>query len=224
MLVASSSYDDSVAASDIQGTDVIAAIEFSTDPSQQEFLKTLRFEEATKYRLVDRGRFYNSKEIAGIAHGIATGDFWNRDDLSGGLARGAGAEILRRLGFFVDDGLLYEIDQLQVDRSHGKPAPYQFVLLLWAVARARAGANRLVPYLDVHDELRELLAPFAIARTAPNPAEPWLALRGTSWWELQLPPEAPSLSRGHDRRSSCAWCRRSDRSDNRRRTGLSVVP
>lgn len=189
-----------MAARDIQRADVEAAIKVRDDPGQQELVRSLRFGPATKYRLVHEGRFYNSKEIAGIAHGIATDVFWNRDDLSGGVDSGQGAEILRRLGFFVDDGLLYEIDRLQVYRGHGKPAPYQFVLLLWAIARARTGRPRLAPFLDVQDELSEILAPFALAQTAPNPAEPWLALRGTGWWELQLPPESPDITDGDVRR------------------------
>lgn len=32
-----------------------------------------------------------------------------------------------------------------------------------------------------------MLAPFAIAKTAPDPAVPWFALRGCSWWQLETP-------------------------------------
>jgi hypothetical protein len=76
-----------MAAKDIKRSDVLEAIEFREDPGNAEFVRSLRFEEATKFRLVHGGRFYESKEIAGIAHGIATGQFWNRDNLSGGMRR-----------------------------------------------------------------------------------------------------------------------------------------
>jgi hypothetical protein len=137
--------------------------------------------------LVHEGRFYDSKAISGIAHGIATGQYWTKDDLSGGVTSGAGAKILRDLDFFVDDGELFELTQLEVDRTHGQPAPYPYVVLLWAVSRARSRSERLTPYQEVRDELRELLAPFAIGKTGPDPAMPWFALRNSSWWELQMP-------------------------------------
>jgi hypothetical protein len=84
--------------------------------------------------------------------------------------------ILENLGFFVDRGTLRSLSTLRVDTSHGKRAPYQYVVLLWAYSRARNGLPRLVPFNDVRDELAGILAPFAIAATAPNPAMPWAAL------------------------------------------------
>jgi hypothetical protein len=188
------SYDDAVAAGDIKRSDVLEAIKFRDDPDNAEFVRSLRFEEATKFRLVHGGRFYESKEIAGIAHGIATGQFWDRDDLSGGMRSGQGAGILRNLGFVIDDGPLFELEHLRVDRTHGKPAPYQYVVLLWAISRARSGSPRMVPFNDARDELAQILAPFAVAQTAPDPAMPWFALRNSSWWELQVPTTPSGLT------------------------------
>jgi hypothetical protein len=80
--------------------------------------------------------------------------FWTSDDLYGGVAPSAAAWALRKLGFFIDDGPIYELTQLRVDRTHGKPAPYQYVVLLWAIQRARSGTSRLVPFHDVSTDVR----------------------------------------------------------------------
>jgi hypothetical protein len=84
--------------------------------------------------------------------------------------------ILENLGFYVDSWTLYLISRLRANTSYGKRAAYQYVVLLWAYARARDGMPRLVPFNDVRDELAGLLAPFALAATAPDPAMPWAAL------------------------------------------------
>jgi len=150
-----------------------------------EFLKRYDFGPSSKFWLVYRGRFYDSKAIAGVAHGIATGDYWTTKRAFGGTGPGGAVTILEDLGFFIDrSGLLRHLNNLQVDRTHGKRAPYQYVVLLWAIARARAHAPRLVPFHDVRGELAGLLAPFAIANSAPDPAMPWAALGNSELWEL----------------------------------------
>ena len=186
--------------SDIDEGDVLGAIELLDDPTQAEFLDSLHFKSATQYRLVHQGRLYDSKAVVGVAHGVATGQFWTSDDLYGGVAPGAAAWALRKLGFFIDDGPIYELTQLRVDRTHGKPAPYQYVVLLWAISRARSGMSRLAPFHDVSSDLAKVLAPFAIAKTAPDPAMPWFALRDTAWWELQIPAGATGLTDADVRR------------------------
>jgi hypothetical protein len=92
---------------------------------------------------------------------------------------GLAATVLEELGFFVDtDGLVFGIEQLPVDETHGRPAAYQFLVLLWAIARARAGEPRMFPFNEVRRELAELLKPFALTKTPPDPVMPWIALRG----------------------------------------------
>ena len=148
-----------------------------------ELLTSLNYHPARTYRLIHRGRFYDSKAVVGIAHGVTSGDYLTSDQLVGGV-NGNAASVLEGRGFFVDYGLLYGIDKLPVDHSHGRPAPYQYVVLLWAISRAIAGNPRLTPFAEARQELARLLAPFAIAKTAPDPAMPWLALRG-ELWELE---------------------------------------
>jgi hypothetical protein len=179
---------------DIRREDVVGAIALLDDPVEgPRLLDELHFGPARDYRLVYEGRFYDSKAVVGIAHGIPEGrEYLPASDFSGGIA--SAVRVLVQLGFYVDNGFLYDITQLRVDRTHGRPAPYQYIVLLWAIARARSGLPRMVPFNDARDELAQILAPFALAQTAPDPAMPWFALRNSSWWVLQVPTTPSGLT------------------------------
>ncbi len=84
------------------------------------------------------------------------------------------------------DELLSQLDTLRVDRQLGTPATYQQAFLLWAIGRAASGQPRLTHFSGVEPELWNLLRPFAVGSTAPDPASPWAALGATSWWESGL--------------------------------------
>jgi hypothetical protein len=184
-LVIGASYDDDVAPTDIDNDDVLAAIAEYDRLGQDEFLKRYEFGKASKRRVVHNGKFYDSKALAGVAHGFATNDFWTAARPFGGTGPGGAVTILESLGFFIDPaGWLFKLKQLNVDRTHGKPAPYQYVILLWAIGRARIHVARVLNFSEARPELRELLAPFAIATTAPDPAMPWAALGNSDWWQL----------------------------------------
>jgi hypothetical protein len=84
----------------------------------------------------------------------------------------------------------------------GKRVPYQYIVLLWAIAEARRGGPRLTHFAESSETLRRLLEPFGRRKSHPDPIMPWFALRNIpTWWELvrpeQLPPEA--LVRQHVR-------------------------
>lgn len=81
--------------------------------------------------------------------------------------------------------LLTSLHQLKVQIYKGRPAPYQYVVLLWAIERAHTGKPRMSRFSEVKDELSRALAPFALAKTPPNPANPWVALGQSPWWELE---------------------------------------
>ena len=185
-----------MALGDIRREDVLGAVALLDDPVEgQRLLDELRFKEAKDYRLVYKGRFYPSKAVVGIAHGIPAG----REYLTPGTPGYTGGlqsvvPVLEGLGFYVDDGLLHSIKQLRVDQTHGRPAAYQYVVLLWAIARARSGLPRMIPFNDVRAELAQILAPFAVAQTAPDPVMPWIALAGPWLWELDKPSGATSVS------------------------------
>ncbi|MFD1811794.1 hypothetical protein [Rhodococcus gannanensis] len=158
---------------------------------QSEFLLRRGFGEARNFRLVYGGRFYDSKAIVGVAHGYATGRFLDNTEFSGGLA--TVADRLRELGFVVDHGgkhahggLLWDLENTKVFSRGGKGAAYKFVVLRWAVDGPDP-QREAVPLSKVRDELAALLAPYAVADSAPRPADPWVALRSSGWWTLHLP-------------------------------------
>lgn len=95
------------------------------------------------------------------------------------------------------DRLLDDLGMLRVDGQLGRPAPYQQLVLLWAISRADRGEDRLQAFSMVVRELSDLLGPFAVGRTAPDPAYPWYALRKSLWWRLVGVPEG-SEDRGRD--------------------------
>jgi hypothetical protein len=172
-----------MAANDIRREDVMAAIAEFDRVGQSDFLKNYGHSEAKRFRLVHNGRFYDSKAIVGVAHGYATGEFWSKEKFSGGTGPGAAVTILEDLGFYVDDATLFAVEKIHADLSHGRRAPYQYIVVLWAFAGARDGKPRTQPFSAVRDELAELLAPFAIGKTAPDPAMPWAALTAfENWW------------------------------------------
>lgn len=84
-----------------------------------------------------------------------------------------------------DTNLLTSLHQLKVQVYKGRPAPYQYVVLLWAIDRAHTGKSRVARYSEVKDELKLVLKPFALAKTDPHPANPWVALGQSPWWELE---------------------------------------
>lgn len=85
------------------------------------------------------------------------------------------------------EGLLASLREIRPETHEGHRAPYQFLVLLWAISRAKRGQPRVTPYLDVKHELADMLLPFRIADSAPNPANPWYALQGSNWWKI-FPP------------------------------------
>lgn len=86
------------------------------------------------------------------------------------------------------DALLESIANIRAYKHHdGKIAPYQFLVLTWAIWRARRREPRLARFDEVKGELFKLLSPFRVAEAEPDPADPWYALRNTPWWELSAP-------------------------------------
>ena len=85
------------------------------------------------------------------------------------------------------DLLLRGLLDIQPEVHDGRRAPYQFLLLLHAIAAARDGHPRLCAYLEVKDTLSDLLNEFRLAGSKPNPANPWFALRTSPWWEMEAP-------------------------------------
>ena len=87
---------------DLTQNSVMQAIAQFDQIGQQEFLREkYGFGRARRFYLVQAGRFYDSKAIAGAAHGFATDAPLKAEAFSGGEAAAAGK--LRALGFTVLD-------------------------------------------------------------------------------------------------------------------------
>lgn len=67
------------------------------------------------------------------------------------------------------------------------PVPYQFLVLLWAISRAKYKYPRLAAYHEIKGQLAEWLQPFKVSTSIPNPANPWYALGNCVWWEIRPP-------------------------------------
>lgn len=125
---------------DITREAVLEAIADYDRLGQDAFLDTYGFARAKSYLLIHDGKAYDSKAIAGVAHGFLPGG----RPLAPGSFRGGEATVgrtLRRLGFAVQVGeqttasLVNLLSKLNVDRTHGPAALYQPITLLEVLRR-----------------------------------------------------------------------------------------
>jgi hypothetical protein len=100
---------------------------------------------------------------------------------------GSSVEDQESADSFDRHALLDSLHKMQPEMHDGRRSPYQFLVLLWAMSRARRGAPRLMHYRDAKHELGSILSSFKLAQSEPNPANPWYALMSSGWWEI-LPP------------------------------------
>ncbi|MFK4109412.1 HNH endonuclease [Streptomyces sp. NPDC002176] len=87
------------------------------------------------------------------------------------------------------EDLLHRLTHLRVNRSSGGPALYKPVTLLWAMARARRGAERLLPWSETERELAGLLA---AQGAPPRPHYPVASLSRDGLWALPGQDDAPT--------------------------------
>ncbi|MFF8629412.1 HNH endonuclease [Streptomyces werraensis] len=178
---------------DIGYDHVIAATEEFRRLGRDTFLQRYGFGRSRSYEMVLDGRRYDSKAIAGVAHGYATGDFLRAADFSGGAA--TVARCLRELGFVVETGtpsrnraaLLARLGKLKVSRGPGNPAPsrHQPLSLLWAISRAADERPRLTPWPTFQDEVGPLLVEFGLPNAKATPEYPFWHLQGSGLWEVR---------------------------------------
>lgn len=178
---------------DIRYEDVIAATEEFRRLGRDDFLRTYGFRRARSYEMVLDGLRYDSKAIAGVAHGYATGEFLRAGDFSGGAA--TVARCLHELGFVVETGetsrdraaLLKHLRKLKVSRGPGNPAPsrHQPLSLLWAISREADERPRMIPWPQFRDEVGPLLVEFGLPNAKTTPEYPFWHLRGSGLWEVQ---------------------------------------
>ncbi|WP_405743604.1 HNH endonuclease [Streptomyces sp. NBC_01525] len=204
-----------MALADLTPTAVLRAIEEYDRLGQDAFLGRYGFRRALRYVLVHDGRRYDSKAIAGAAHGHLDGHAPLRPrDFSGGAEHAV--ELLRGLGFKVvdeaapaDDALgqlLGRIGRLRVSRASGRPALHQPIVLLWAVGRARRGERRILPWAETEHALGALLLRHGLQRERPRPDYPLAALHRAGLWELTGHTEP--VPRAHGDTALRGWFRR----------------
>jgi hypothetical protein len=86
-----------VALSDLTRESVLHAMHQYDELGPEQFLARYGFAAARVYRLAEHGRQYDSKAIAGVAHGYATGQLLSASDFSGGQQ--TVVKALEALGF-----------------------------------------------------------------------------------------------------------------------------
>ncbi|WP_330235589.1 HNH endonuclease signature motif containing protein [Streptomyces sp. NBC_00566] len=87
------------------------------------------------------------------------------------------------------EDLLHRLTHLRVNRSSGGPALYKPVTLLWAMARAQRGAERLLSWSETERELGGLLAASGVP---PRPHYPVASLSRDGLWSLPGQDDAPT--------------------------------
>ncbi|MFF9374298.1 HNH endonuclease [Streptomyces griseoluteus] len=87
------------------------------------------------------------------------------------------------------EDLLHRLTHLRVNRSSGGPALYKPVALLWAMGRARCGAERLLSWAGTERELGEALA---AAGMPARPHYPVASLRQDGLWSLPGQEDVPT--------------------------------
>ena len=163
---------------------------------RDRFLEKYGFGRARSYRLVIDGKTYDSKAIAGAAHGYLPGrEPLAAADFSGGTA--TVGRLLSRLGFQVTQmmpaltvgELLERLSALRLYRSPaGRQALYQPLTLLWAIGRARQGLARLGGWHETEAALGGFLERH---EEYPRPHYPVAALYHAGLWDLGGPRPVP---------------------------------
>ncbi|WP_433179917.1 hypothetical protein [Actinoallomurus sp. CA-150999] len=158
-----------MALTDITREAVLAAIAEFDRLGRDAFLEKYGFDSSRRYWLRYEGARYDSKAIAGVAHGRLPGRSpLAAKEFSGGI--GHAVTVLRRLGFDVTsepdadpiglqtmDEITLAVGDLRRASVGGKPMLKRAVVLLWAIGRARAGHDRLLGWADTVAALTPLL-------------------------------------------------------------------
>jgi len=79
--------------------------------------------------------------------------------------------------------VLARVVGLKVNRASGTPARYQPIVLLWAIGRARRGAERLLSWAETETAVKGLLERYG-GDVRPRPDYPVAALHRAGLWDL----------------------------------------
>jgi 5-methylcytosine-specific restriction protein A len=206
-------------------TDVTAGAVFSAIAEfhrlgREAFLDEYGFAPSRRYRIRFDGKLYDSKAIAGVAHGYLPGQSrLKASEFSGGV--GHAVTVLRRLGFEVTDEpgvdfhespalgtaeeIVSAINGLKPALAAGKPMLKQAVVLLWAIGHARAGDARLLGWAETVAALTPLLEEHRREgeRRQGRPDYPIAALFHAGLWDL--PGHTDDVPPAHGDSALKAW-------------------
>lgn len=205
-----------MALTDITREAVLAAIAEFDRLGRDAFLEKYGFDSSRRYWLRYEGARYDSKAIAGAAHGHLPGRSpLAAKEFSGGI--GHAVTVLQRLGFDVTgepdarptdlqaaDEIASAIGDLRRASVAGKPILKQAVVLLWAIGRARAGHDRLLGWADTVAALASLLETHRRdgERREGRPDYPIAALFHAGLWDL---PDHTDVPRAHGDAAVRSW-------------------
>jgi 5-methylcytosine-specific restriction protein A len=185
-----------VALRELSRREILQAVAEYDRLGQDRFLEKYGFGRARSYRLVIDGKTYDSKAIAGAAHGYLPGrEPLAAADFSGGTA--TVGRLLTRLGFQVTQRmpgltvgeLVERLSALRLHRSPaGRQALYQPLTLLWAIGRARQGLARMDGWRETEAALGGFLERHG---EYPRPHYPVAALYHAGLWDLGGPRPVP---------------------------------
>ena len=165
---------------------------------REAFLKTYGFKPATGYVLVYRGRQYDPKAIAAVAHRYDFERALKPTELSSGVDHAI--SWLRREGYQVltfERDLLRRVGTVRPARRDAGTARHRPLLLLYAISQATAGAPRLQMWSTVRDALGSLLTKYADVTDGADAAQyPFWALARDELWMVSRESELELTSQG----------------------------
>lgn len=217
-----------MALTDITRSAVEQAIEEYDRLGRDAFLERYGFGRARRYVLVHGGNHYDSKAIAGAAHGYLPGQRpLAAAEFSGGAQHVV--RLLKGLGFqmadeppadtlthgelpgdtlthgelpadtLTHDDLVRRMTRLSANQAAGRPALYKPITLLWAMGRALRGEPRLLPWSATEQALAELLRRHGARGERPRPDYPVASLCRDRLWTLPDHPAGVPSAHGDAR-------------------------
>lgn len=78
-----------------------------------------------------------------------------------------------------------QIEGINIWKRGAQRAPHKPLLLLYAIARSLRDKDRLIPYREVDEKVRQLLIDFGPTRKSYHPEYPFWRLQNDAIWELE---------------------------------------
>ena len=80
--------------------------------------------------------------------------------------------------------IIQKFESLKPWKRSGKRAPHKPLLVLYAIRRLLQDGCRLLPYSEIHENLKKLLTEFGPTESNPRPYYPFWRLRRDGIWEI----------------------------------------